>query len=535
MNEKQIGKVTKAVAYGMRRLDPGIRWIIETTSGQYPLVLRALHDGHLLRFHLRTLEELTPGQLTEETAAIEASLQRSADAGVREIQSYLFVPMRISDRPVLSEKLAAFNEKNQAARGPLESSAFVALMGVEDRRPEVPAVADSVPNFENFSLTRKQKNKKSRPRRKQPLPAEEQPRPEEALREDRSEKDAASVVQDLVNSLVEGEMDEPAFESATTRALPDISDLPPPPAPPAPRVKEMKEIVAETRILIRRELAKLDDRIVWTPEAERESFFDDVLVGNREMEQYRFFLKVFDTLAPEQMTGLLEYAAGTLRIFDSSNIYERHVYLVVGRTIETLGPIYASLEAFHKQHWGLLNPFASQAFVAYLSGLNGTPVIPGVSDPAPPLNQLQLCIDQEDDLRTRVLLVDDDPLVGAILGDLLEENGYLVEIAEDWEAFRSKITLHRFAVILLDVNLPQVSGDKLALFVQKFLDPPLPQVILHSGIEEPQLRQITDQVGAAGYLCKGCGDEKVLAALVEAVKAYQAAQAEQAEQSELVG
>ena len=32
---------------------------------------------------------------------------------------------------------------------------------------------------------------------------------------------------------------------------------------------------------------------------------------------------------------------------------------------------------------------------------------------------------------------------------------------------------------------------------------------------------IADQVGAAGYLCKGCGDEKILEALVEAVKAYQ--------------
>lgn len=123
----------------------------------------------------------------------------------------------------------------------------------------------------------------------------------------------------------------------------------------------------------------------------------------------------------------------------------------------------------------------------------------------------------------RILLVDDEPLALMILEGALEEEDYEVDKATDWPSFRALLLEQEYSVILLDVNMPGLSGDKLAMFAADFLTPPLPRIFLHSGMEESQLAALADQVGADGYLCKGCGEQPIRDAVARGVLEYQAA------------
>lgn len=123
--------------------------------------------------------------------------------------------------------------------------------------------------------------------------------------------------------------------------------------------------------------------------------------------------------------------------------------------------------------------------------------------------------------RARVLLVDDEELPVEILSDLLRPQGYSIYSAHDWVSFRDAVMTEEFAVLLLDIRMPGVPGDKLAEFVRDLLPPPKPGVILHSGLPEAELRRIAHRVGAKNYLCKGCNPDYILRVVDAAVKAYQ--------------
>lgn len=111
----------------------------------------------------------------------------------------------------------------------------------------------------------------------------------------------------------------------------------------------------------------------------------------------------------------------------------------------------------------------------------------------------------------RILLVDDNVLILDALRMVLDAAGYELETAADWPEFRSAVLSERFALILLDVQLPQISGEKLALFVRDFLEPPRPRVLLYSGLPEPRLAALAERVGADGYVCKGPSAKELLA------------------------
>ena len=61
---------------------------------------------------------------------------------------------------------------------------------------------------------------------------------------------------------------------------------------------------------------------------------------------------------------------------------------------------------------------------------------------------------------TRVLVVDDDPDLCAILWDLLRERGYRVAIAHDEEGATRHLQEHAFTVVLIDMKLPRSDGSQ---------------------------------------------------------------------------
>lgn len=58
----------------------------------------------------------------------------------------------------------------------------------------------------------------------------------------------------------------------------------------------------------------------------------------------------------------------------------------------------------------------------------------------------------------RILVVDDDVAVRVLLRTVLERMDFKVELAEEGEAAMSKLAASRYALVLLDLMMPRVSG-----------------------------------------------------------------------------
>lgn len=120
-----------------------------------------------------------------------------------------------------------------------------------------------------------------------------------------------------------------------------------------------------------------------------------------------------------------------------------------------------------------------------------------------------------------VLLVDDEELVLEMLGETLAGEGYVVHKAVDMAGFRQAISVTCFGVIVLDVRLTeQGGGDRIADYVSQFVEPPRPRIYLHSALPQEELEMLALQLRVDGYLCKGCGEEAVRAAVAQGATAF---------------
>ena len=63
-----------------------------------------------------------------------------------------------------------------------------------------------------------------------------------------------------------------------------------------------------------------------------------------------------------------------------------------------------------------------------------------------------------DSILNKILVVDDDESIRWVLKTSLQKNGYNVKIAEDGGTALKIISKENFAVILLDLNLPDLGG-----------------------------------------------------------------------------
>jgi PAS domain S-box-containing protein len=63
--------------------------------------------------------------------------------------------------------------------------------------------------------------------------------------------------------------------------------------------------------------------------------------------------------------------------------------------------------------------------------------------------------------RNRILVVDDEPVVGQLLSQILGGEGYTVEVTEDGKDALVRIKKKRYDLILLDIKLPGLSGREL--------------------------------------------------------------------------
>src|ERR1041384_554017 len=109
---------------------------------------------------------------------------------------------------------------------------------------------------------------------------------------------------------------------------------------------------------------------------------------------------------------------------------------------------------------------------------------------------------------SKVLLIDDDPIIVAMYRKTFEARGFEVQSANDGEeGFQAIGTFHP-DVVLLDLNMPNVSGPE---WLRRIRSLPalkdLPVVVLTAGTFASQIRA-AKEAGATQVLNKGRLDAK---------------------------
>jgi putative two-component system response regulator len=111
----------------------------------------------------------------------------------------------------------------------------------------------------------------------------------------------------------------------------------------------------------------------------------------------------------------------------------------------------------------------------------------------------------------RVLVVDDDPGISALLSRLLSGAGYLVHIAGDAGAAFASVAAHNPDVILLDVVFPGADGFAVCRQLKRDTATRLIPIILVTGLSDRDSRIKGREAGADDFLTKPVDTQELLA------------------------
>lgn len=101
--------------------------------------------------------------------------------------------------------------------------------------------------------------------------------------------------------------------------------------------------------------------------------------------------------------------------------------------------------------------------------------------------------------KKQILVIDDDTDLSYIVCDMLENYGYSVTCAEDSETAFTLLTSHTYHLILLDINLPGMSGFEVCLALRKVSKVP----VLFASARTNENDRITGfDIGGDDYLPK---------------------------------
>ena len=115
----------------------------------------------------------------------------------------------------------------------------------------------------------------------------------------------------------------------------------------------------------------------------------------------------------------------------------------------------------------------------------GPPPVPAISKP-----------------KVRVLVIDDDPVTLEIVRERLDAAGYDVIVREEAIGTSEVVMTEHPDVVLIDVMMPGLSGDKLARLLSGNARTRDTKIVLHSSRDAADLERIAVECGAIGALEK---------------------------------
>jgi len=110
---------------------------------------------------------------------------------------------------------------------------------------------------------------------------------------------------------------------------------------------------------------------------------------------------------------------------------------------------------------------------------------------------------------SRVLVIDDSPMLVELTVRALTAAGYQASGAQDLASLDQKLAEGPFALILMDVNMPEMFGDDVVEYLRR-QKKVTSKLVLYSDIAEAELEGKTKASGADGYILKSGGLEAVL-------------------------
>jgi CheY-like chemotaxis protein len=110
----------------------------------------------------------------------------------------------------------------------------------------------------------------------------------------------------------------------------------------------------------------------------------------------------------------------------------------------------------------------------------------------------------------KVLIIDDDPIVLAMVRVLLEDAGYEVLVRESALGTLQLVREEQPDAVLLDVMMPALNGERIATLLKNNERTRNVRIILHSSKPEDELAALTEEAGAVGAISKGERPEKFL-------------------------
>jgi DNA-binding response OmpR family regulator len=109
----------------------------------------------------------------------------------------------------------------------------------------------------------------------------------------------------------------------------------------------------------------------------------------------------------------------------------------------------------------------------------------------------------------RVVVVDDEPSVGAAVRDLLGPEDYVVETPPDPHSALPELLRSVPDLVILDVNMPGMSGWELCSLLRRQSATRTVPVLFLTGRQEVRDRITAMQVGGSDYLAKPFGAEEL--------------------------
>lgn len=105
--------------------------------------------------------------------------------------------------------------------------------------------------------------------------------------------------------------------------------------------------------------------------------------------------------------------------------------------------------------------------------------------------------------KKKILLIDDDVNFLITVKEILESEGYEVFTHDRWFGTTNHVNKVQPDLILLDINMPCLSGIKLSgLILTNGHTKHIP-IVFHSSNDEDSLRRAVVETGVDGYVCKG--------------------------------
>lgn len=108
----------------------------------------------------------------------------------------------------------------------------------------------------------------------------------------------------------------------------------------------------------------------------------------------------------------------------------------------------------------------------------------------------------------RILIVDDDPHIIEVLRFALEKAGFTLDTASNGRQALEKVKAHSFALIVLDITMPEMDGLEMCKQLRKFSDVP---VLFLSSRDDEIDRIIGLEIGGDDYVTKPFSPRELVA------------------------